>query len=191
LDRFKEHIRYARDFGCSIVGTETGNVNAEIVYTEDNFSEQPFLEVVESVKELVVEAEKFGVIVGIEGGINHPIHTPQRMKRLLDSVPSNNLQVIFDPANFISLHNYQNQESVYQEAFDLFGDRIVIMHAKDLLLEENKMKFVPAGKGLLNYNVIFKLLKDKKPYLNIILEETTVPYIEETVAYINKILQES
>jgi L-ribulose-5-phosphate 3-epimerase len=28
LNRFKEHIRFARDFGCSIVGTETGNVYA-------------------------------------------------------------------------------------------------------------------------------------------------------------------
>ncbi|MBE0338884.1 sugar phosphate isomerase/epimerase family protein [Paenibacillus sp. 23TSA30-6] len=185
LDRFKEHIRFARDFGCSIVGTESGNVNPEIVYTEENFSEKPFLDVVENVRELVAEAEKFGVIVGIEGGINHPIHTPERMRRLLDSVPSNNLQVIFDPANFISLNNYQNQESVFQEAFDLFGDRIVIMHAKDLIIEDNGIKFVPVGKGILNYNFLLKLLKDKKPYINILLEETKEQDIDKSVAYIN------
>ncbi|GAA3329134.1 hypothetical protein GCM10020331_075940 [Ectobacillus funiculus] len=58
LERFKEHIRYARDFGCSIVGTETGNVNADIVYTVENFKEEPFQQVVSSVRELVNEAEK-------------------------------------------------------------------------------------------------------------------------------------
>ncbi|WP_068496905.1 sugar phosphate isomerase/epimerase family protein [Paenibacillus kribbensis] len=185
LNRFKEHIRFARDFGCSIVGTETGNVNPEIVYTEENFTEKPFLDVVENVRELVAEAEKFGVIVGIEGGINHPIHTPERMRRLLDRVPSNNLQVIFDPANFISLNNYQNQEAVFQEAFDLFGDRIVIMHAKDLIIEDHAIKFVPVGKGILNYNFLLKLLKDKKPYLNILLEETKEQDIDKSIAYIN------
>jgi L-ribulose-5-phosphate 3-epimerase len=140
---------------------------------------------VESVRELVAEAEKFGVIVGIEGGINHPIHTPERMRRLLDSVPSNNLQVIFDPANFISLNNYQNQEAVFQEAFDLFSDRIVIMHAKDLMIEDHTIKFVPVGKGILNYHFLLKLVKDKKPYLNILLEEAKEQDIDESIAYIN------
>lgn len=190
LERFKEHIRFARDFGCSIVGTETGNVNADIVYTEDNFSEQPFWDVVENVRELVTEAEKFGVIVGIEGGINHPIHTPARMRRLLDSVPSNHLQVIFDPVNFISPDNYQNQEAVFQEACELFGDRMVIMHAKDFKIEDNQIKFVPAGKGILNYKYLLKTMKEKKPYLNILLEEAKVQDIDECVAYINALYSE-
>lgn len=69
--------------------------------------------------ELVVEAEKFGVIVAIEGGINHPVYSPQVLKRLLDSIDSPNLQVIFDPANFLNPTNYQRQEEVFQEAMDL------------------------------------------------------------------------
>lgn len=68
LDRFKEHIRFARDFGCSIVGTETGSVIPSLGYSEDNFTDEAYTEVVKSVQELVEEAEKFGVIVGIEGG---------------------------------------------------------------------------------------------------------------------------
>ncbi|MEH7011869.1 sugar phosphate isomerase/epimerase family protein [Neobacillus niacini] len=184
MERFKEHLRFATDFGCSIVGTETGNVQAEIVYTEENFTEQPFLEVVESVKELVEEAERFGVIVGIEGGISHPIHTPERMKRLLDLVPSYNLQVIYDPANFISLDNYHNQEAVIQEAFDLFGDRMVIMHAKDFIIEDEQVKMVPVGQGLLNYDLLFNLLKKKKPFINILMESTQEPYIDGSLAFL-------
>ncbi|MFP7295627.1 sugar phosphate isomerase/epimerase family protein [Neobacillus niacini] len=184
MERFKEHLRFARDFGCSIVGTETGNVQADIVYTEENFGEQPFLEVVESVRELVEEAERFGVIVGIEGGINHPIHTPKRMKRLLDLVPSNNLQVIYDPANFISKDNYLNQERVIQEAFDLFFDRMVIVHAKDFVIEDEQVKMVPVGQGLLNYHFLFNLLKQKKPYINILIESTQEPYIDGSIEYL-------
>ena len=184
MERFKEHLRFARDFGCSIVGTETGNVQPEIVYTEENFKEQPFLEVVESVKELVEEAERFGVIVGIEGGINHPIHTPERMKRLLDFVPSNNLQVIYDPANFISLANYHHQEAVIQKAFELFGDRMVIVHAKDFIIQDEQVKMVPVGQGMLNYDFLFNLLKKKKPYIHILLESTKEPHIDRSIAYL-------
>ena len=36
LDTFKEHIRFAKYLGCSVVGTETGSLNREYVYTEKN-----------------------------------------------------------------------------------------------------------------------------------------------------------
>jgi L-ribulose-5-phosphate 3-epimerase len=186
LDRFKEHIRFARDFGCGIVGTETGNVNADIVYTEENFTEKPYQEVVESVRELVEEAEKHGVIVGIEGGINHPIHTPQRMKRLLDDINSNNLQVIFDPANYLTPENYLDQEQVFAEAFELFGDRMVILHAKDIVIEENWIKMVPVGTGLLNYDAVFSYIKKQKPFINILLESTKEPHINNSIAFLQE-----
>ena len=186
MERFKEHLRFARDFGCSIVATETGNVNPEIFYTEENFKEEPFLEVVESVSELVKEAEKFGVIVGIEAGVNHPIYSPKIMKRLLDSINSNNLQVILDPVNLLTIDTYQNQEEIFQEAMDLFGDRVVILHAKDFTIENNQLVPIAVGKGLLNYEYIIKEIKKKKPYINILLEETKEPFIEESIAYLRE-----
>lgn len=186
LERFKEHIRFARDFGTSIVGTETGSVLPGMGYSENNYGEQPFQDVVSSVRELVEEAEKFGVIVGIEGGINHPIHTPQRVKRLLDEIASNNLQVIFDPANFMSLDNYKDQESVFEEAINLFGDRIVIIHAKDFIIENDWIKMVPVGKGQLDYEKLFYLLKDRKPFINVLLENTKEPHIDESITFLRK-----
>lgn len=184
LERFKEHIRYARDFGCSIVGTETGNVNADIVYTIENFKEEPFQQVVSSVRELVEEAEKFGVIVGIEGGVNHPIYSPKVMKRLLDTVESNNLQVIFDPVNFLTVENYMQQEEIFTEAIELFGDRIAILHAKDFVVEDNQLKPTAVGKGLLDYALVMRLIKSRKPFINILMEETTDPFVEESMAFL-------
>lgn len=186
LKRFKEHIRFARDIGCGIVGTETGSVIPTLGYTEDNFGEQPFLDVVQSVKELVQEAEKFGVIVGIEGGINHPLHTPQRMKRLLEAIPSQHLQVIYDPANFISLANYQNQAEVIEEAMALFGERIVILHAKDFIIKDGQIEMVPVGTGQLQYDVVLQAIKKQKPYLNILLENTKEPYISASIAFLQE-----
>ena len=184
LDRFKEHIRFTRHFGCSIVGTETGSVIPSLGYSKDNFTEEAYSAVVESVRELVEEAEKFGVIVGIEGGINHPIHTPNRMKRLLEDVPSPNLQVIYDPANFISLENVHDQHSVMDEAFELFGERIVIVHAKDFILDNGEIVMVPVGTGQLDYKYLAERLKKEKPFINILLENTRDPHIADSIRYI-------
>ena len=184
LDFFKEHIRFAKDFGCSIVGSETGNVHAENRFSTDNFLEEPFLAVVESVRELVDEAEKFGVIVGIEAGVNHPIYSPQRMKRLLDTIPSNNLQVIFDPVNLLTAETYHNQRSIIQEAFDLFGNRIVILHAKDFQVMDGKLKTVSVGQGLLDYTHIFSWIKEYKPHIQVLMESTPEKDADESIAYL-------
>lgn len=186
LDRFKEHIRFARDFGCSLVGTETGALNKEYVYGPKNNTEEAFLRTLNSVKELVKEAEKFGVIVAIEGVAKHVINTPERMKRVLDNIDSNNLQVIFDPTNYITSENYKNQDELIKKAFDLFGDRIVAVHAKDFMCEDNEIKLAPIGKGLLNYELLLSELKEKYPYIDIFFESTKPEHVDDSIEYITK-----
>jgi L-ribulose-5-phosphate 3-epimerase len=187
LDRFKEHIRYARDYGCSIVATETGSFNSDYSFHPDNHSEKGFQTIVESIKELVEEAEKFGVIVGVEAVTKYTINSPKTMKRLLDAIPSNNLQVVFDPVNVLDMDNYKNQDEVIKEAFELFGDRIVIIHAKDFSVEEGEVKTVPVGKGSLNYELILKELKQRKPYINVLMEDTRDPYLDDSAKYLREI----
>ena len=88
LTRFKEHLRFARDFGCSVVATETASLNADWSWHPGNTSEHAFTEVVKSVAELAAYAERFGVFVAIEGVAHHVISDPRRLRRLLDTVNS-------------------------------------------------------------------------------------------------------
>lgn len=187
LDSFKEHIRFARDFGCSIVGTETGALNKEYVYTPENNTEEAFQRTLSSVKILVAEAEKFGVMVGIEGVAKHVINTPERMKRVLDNVKSNNLQVIFDPVNLINENNYDKQDDLIRKSFELFGDRIVAIHAKDFEYTDGEIKLASIGKGKLNYPLLLSLIKERKPYTDVLLENTTTEDIDESINYITEI----
>jgi sugar phosphate isomerase/epimerase len=186
LNKFKEHIRFARDFGCSLIGTETGALNKEYVYGPENNTEEAFLRTLNSVKILVKEAEKFGVIVAIEGVAKHVINTPERMKRMLDNIHSNNLQVIFDPTNYMTADNCKNQDEIIRKSFELFGDRIVAVHAKDFICEDNEIKSAPIGKGLLNYELLLSLVKKNNPYIDIFLEETKPENIDNSINYVTK-----
>ncbi|WP_088105495.1 sugar phosphate isomerase/epimerase family protein [Halalkalibacter urbisdiaboli] len=186
IERFKEYIRYAREFGCSVIGTETGTIIPGAGYTTENHKEEVLDMVVETIRELVAEAEKFGVVVGLEAALTHPIHSIETMKKVLDRIDSNNLQVIFDPVNLMKIDNYQNQEEIFSKAFEWFGEKIAIIHVKDFVIEDNSVKVVPIGKGLLNYDFVMKLIKDRKPHINFLMEDQIEPFIDESIAYLKE-----
>ncbi|AIQ53926.1 sugar phosphate isomerase/epimerase family protein [Paenibacillus sp. FSL R7-0331] len=188
LQDFSTHLRLARDFGASLVGTETGSVGKG--YTTDNFTEEAFQEVVASVKIMVAEAERFGVTVGIEAGQNHPLHSVRLTKRLLELIPSNNLQIILDCANLMSPDNYRQQEDVINEALDLLGDRIAVIHLKDFTVEDGKIVIVPVGQGLLRFAPVLQYMKYKRPHIQGLLESTTEPFIQESVDFLHRLYNE-
>jgi sugar phosphate isomerase/epimerase len=171
LGWFKEHLRHARDFGCGIVALESGSLNADYSFHPDNHGEQAFQQCLASLTELVQEAERFGVCVGIEGVTSHVLSTPGKMRRMLDAIPSPNLQVVFDPANLLSVENHHRQEEIIRESCQALGARIAVVHAKDYVMEASGMRTVPAGRGQLNYPAVLGWLAKHKPMVNILLEE--------------------
>ncbi len=184
---FKEHLRCARDFGCAVVATETGSLNPDWSLHPDNKSESAYKALVPVVAELVAEAERFGVTVGIEGVTSHVLNSPQRIRRLLNDIQSNNLQIVFDPVNLLDISNYQQQDRIMQESFDLFGDRIAIIHAKDFSIEDGKLKQIRTGGGTtpgLNYPLLLQWLKQHKPGISILLEEASEATAADCIAYL-------
>jgi sugar phosphate isomerase/epimerase len=185
LRYFKDHIRFARDFGCGLVALETGSLNADYSFHPDNHGPTAFASFIENIRVLVEEARRFGVIVGIEGVATHVISTPHKMRKALDEVGSGNLQVVFDPVNFLSIDNYRDQDRVIADAFDLFGDRMVAVHAKDFLVKDGTLRTVPAGRGCLNYGLLLGTLKKRKPGVHILLENAGESAVGECIRFMN------
>jgi len=188
LGLFKEHLRYARDFGNGLVALETGSVSADYSPHPENHRETAFQESLASIAELVAEAEKFGVIVGIEGVTSHVVSTPQKMRRMLDTVASNNLQVVFDPVNLLSFENHHEQERVIGESLELFGDRIAIIHAKDFVVENGQIKCVSAGLGKLRYDLVMKFAVEQKPGISILLEDTNEQTAQDSREFLRHVV---
>ncbi len=184
LGLFKEHLRHAREFGCNIVALESGSLNADYSPHPGNSGEAAFLELLESVRELVAEAECCGVCVGIEAVTHHVLSTPERMRRLLDEIPSPHLQVVFDPVNLLSLENWVAQREILQRSFDLFGDRIGVVHAKDFRIGQGRLLVCPAGTGLLDFRLILSWLARHKPGIAMLLEEVAPEHIASCASHL-------
>lgn len=166
IEKFKEKIKYAKVLEPIAVGTETG------IYKEgETDSEEAYNRVFQTIKEIVSEAEEYGVNVGIEGVHFFVINTPQKMKRLVDDLNSDNVKVIFDPVNYLNVDNYQNQDEMINDMFTLLSDKICVLHAKDFVVENGEFKMAKPAEGMLNYRLIFEKMKEYNLKIPVICEE--------------------
>lgn len=183
---FKDHLRHVRDLGGSLVGLETGTPNADYSAHPDTGSEEHFQEMLRTMEQLVTEAEKHGVKVAVEAVTHHTTSTPEKMKRLLDELQSTNLVVIHDPVNLINADNAHDQARMIEEPFQLYGDRIKIIHAKDFSLEDGEYKQIPTGFGELDYSRLCSLVAAAGPGMSILLEESSPDTVDHCIGHIEQ-----
>lgn len=190
LQYFKDHLRFARDFGCGIVALESGSVNANYSPNPANHGEAAFNEMLRSISDLVVEAEKFGVTVGFEAVTSHTVFNAQKMRRVLDAIGSKNLRVVFDAANLLSLENFREQTRIIPEALDLLGDDLAVIHAKDFIFENGVMRTVPVGCGQMDFSPILEFIQSRKSGLSVLLEEADEKSAPTSAEFLQKHFRE-
>jgi len=184
IERFKELLRHARSFGCSIVAAETGTNPG------NEYNEQDWVNMRNTLRELAEEAERWGVYVGMEAANGHLIGTAPELRKMLDEVPSSNIGVVLDPGNLLTTGNFERQNDVIEEAFSLLGERVIAAHAKDRTLnEQGELVTVPAGFGQMNYELYMKLLNQYKPGVQVIMEEAKPDQMTFSKQYIENIRQ--
>ncbi|MBP3543739.1 MAG: sugar phosphate isomerase/epimerase [Lachnospiraceae bacterium] len=184
MDTYKANIRFAAMLGCGMVGTETGAVNEEYKYEPANHTEEALEIFIKNCREIVKYAESMGVIFAIEPVYNHIVYDCKRARKVLDAINSPNLQIILDPVNIISVDNYRNQDAILEEAFELLKDDIIAIHSKDFVIEDNKVISKITGQGILNYDLLMKLVKKNKPLVHVLLEGTKPENVESAKEYV-------
>jgi len=63
----------------------------------------------------------------------------------------------------------------------------MIIHAKDFVYEDGKVKQVSIGEGQFNYPLLLSLVKEKKPYIDIILEDTVPSDSDSSIKYLEEL----
>ena len=188
LVRFKEHLRYARDFGCSIVATETGSLTTYQDSHPESYEEQGYLVLRDSVMELAEEADRWGVNIAIEPVSVHTMHTTEHMQRLFEEIPNSSVGLLFDPCNLMKLEHVVKQADFLEDVFNKLFDRMIAIHAKDVAFDVNGKKYNPLpGEGILDYPLFFQLLKTYKPHIDISLEGVTAEQADDAAAYLRRL----
>lgn len=186
IARFKEHIRFARDFGTSIVATETGRPNIWQQQAGDRYPEVAWSVLRDTVSELAEEAERWGVTIGLEPVAVHTLASPELTLRLLEEVPSSTLGVVLDPCNLFSasMELFENCASIVDSAFELLGDRIVLAHIKDLdVSPEGSISETIIGQGAYDIAGFIQRMHARKPHIDMSIEALKPETVADALAY--------
>lgn len=173
--RFRESLRHAAEFGCSVVATETGSRNPDCSLHPDNHSESTFAECIDILGMLAEEARAAGVTLAIEAATEHVIHDLLSLERALALLGSNGVGVIFDPVNIMLPADLSVQAAFLERAFARLGPSISALHVKDVVLDHGRLRRVPPGKGQLDYASLLAHTHVTKADMPVIMEETDQP----------------
>jgi len=187
IKQFIENLKYAKKIGADLVGTETGRYDENFKIVPYTYTEGCYQLLLETMGEIVSAAEKLGVIVGIEPVATHTLYCPEIAKRFLDDLNSPNVEIILDPVNLIDESNFLNQEDVLDRAFRFLGDKISIIHIKDFRIEDGNVKFEKVGDGLFNYEPLFKFIKENKPHITMLIENSNEERFKRDCEYLKAI----
>lgn len=189
IAKFKEHLAYANDFEAGYVGSETGSYNDDKwTYHPQNRTEEAFLEVQRIFGDLAVYAKDVGAKIALEGAYGHCMFEPQRLKKLVDSIDNGTVFYTVDIYNYLSIQNYMDYKAIFEECLSLFKGKIVIFHLKDFIVEQDALKQVAIGKGILDYDYLISRIEQTNPNAYLIFEGSKPEDMKDSFQFVkNKI----
>lgn len=188
VKKYEAHLRLCKWLGAGVVGTETGNPNEDYHYDPLlSHTENAFSLFIDRVTPVVEIAERVGATLAIEPVYTHIVYDPEHARRVLDRIHSPNLKIIFDPSNLLHPDNMDKGDYVIDQAIDLLGDEIMIIHLKDFILENGEKTELACGLGEMRYEKILRFSKEKKPQIQMTLENTIPENAEQARLFIEAI----
>ncbi len=149
--------------GTSTITLCTGTRDSEDMWRRhpDNGTSEAWRDMLATMQEALETAEEHGVTLAFEPEINNIVHSAEKGRRLLNEMRSPRLKVIMDAANLFDAadpaRRLSRSEQILDETFELLGDDIVVVHAKDVMASG---EVVAAGKGDLDYGLYLKHLSE-------------------------------
>jgi sugar phosphate isomerase/epimerase len=158
LERLQKVIAAAPLFGATGITLCTGTRDPENMWRwhPDNDSAEAWNDLVESLEIALDDAKRHGVVLAFEPEPGNLVNSIDRAGQLLDQLQHPNLGVTLDGANIVMTDMSRDPAEVLDRAFARFGGQIAIVHAKDC---NAAGEMVPAGRGIVPWNHLARLLK--------------------------------
>lgn len=193
IARFEEYLSYCKDFNCCYVGSETGSYNDDKwTYNPLNRTEEALKIDIDTFRHLANVAKENNANIALEGAYGHCMYEPKQLNRLVSSIDNGHVFVTVDIFNYLDISAYDKdtQHFMFDESIKYFKDKIVIYHLKDFIVdkENNKLKQVGLGEGLMDLEYIVKKAKELTPNAYLIFEGCPKDKMVSSYQYIKSLL---
>ena len=162
IRRFDVLCRAAKELGASYISLCSGTRNPDHLWSPhpDNDTEEAWNDMLDTVTRCTKIAEAYGIILAVESEASNIISTPERARRMMDTVGSPNLKMILDCANLFHAGHAHKEEvrATLDHAFALYGHDIVLAHGKDIS-EGDGIDFCGTGRGIIDFAYTAALLE--------------------------------
>ena len=163
--RFDALAAAAADFECDLLTLCTGTRNKLRLWAYHPANAEPaaWADMMETMLRLTEIAERRKITLAIETEASNIVDTPEKARKALDEINSDRVGMIMDCANLFRRGEAirANVDAQIGKAFDLYGDRVVLAHGKDVR-EDAELAFCAPGDGIINFELFIQLLNKYK-----------------------------
>jgi sugar phosphate isomerase/epimerase len=190
VDAIRRCLEVAPALGTAIVATETGTRHPGGDWTDspDNWGETAWRLLDDALATLIPVAERCGVVLALEASVKNVLRTQGQLIGVLDRFPSEHLQVVCDPYNYLSGDLLPAQERVTSELLDRFEDRFVVAHLKDVDEGGADVATPEFGTGVFTQRPYLEFLRDRRPDLDLIVEHLPLVHVPAVVRQVGELL---
>ncbi len=187
---------HAELFGCKQFVTWSGSYSATFAGDDPrNHAPEAVTHLHRAIREVLLPIiEPIGGRVALEPYYPHVAGTVEMAKKVFAPFPTDRIGLLLDPPNFISPELYPTRDDELRRAFRELGDRIQMVHLKDLKLNPSgrSVDLPGPGGGEMNYPLLVSELRKLDRPINGIIEHIKIEPAEmsKTKAWVEKQLSQ-
>ena len=181
IDHLRRCLELAPTLGSYVVATETGTMSTEGEWTDSplNSTEAAWSRLDDALETLLHVAERSGTILALEAHVKHVLKTQDQMTLLLERFPTQHLQIVCDPYNYVSAALVPAHEEATAVLLDGFEDRFVLAHLKDVDAGGAETGTPEFGTGVFAQSPYLEFLRTRRPDLDLIAEHLPLAHVPE------------
>jgi sugar phosphate isomerase/epimerase len=153
----------ASALGCRWVNTMAGTRDPDATfwaYHPDNFNAETWRCLLAGVQRALEDTPDDGAGLTLEPYMLTPLSSASKLAEIVVEIGSPRLRIVLDPVNIIPPADYHRSSVALQQMFDLLGEWIVGVHAKDHYLHRARATLhiderIP-GQGELDYTTLLR-----------------------------------
>jgi sugar phosphate isomerase/epimerase len=176
-------LELAPSLRTSVVATESGTRHPSAAWGDspENLGEEAWGLLAKALELLLPVAERAGSLLALEGHVGHVLRKPEQLLGLLERFPSEHLQVVCDPYNYVSRRLLPAHERSTSEFLERFEHRFVLAHLKDVGPEGAEVSTPELGAGVFAQHPYLEFLRSRRPDLPLVLEHLPLDHVPAAI----------